>query len=192
MTHSELCQRAVRWLRNTKRCNPVFSGNASCTEIPDAIGWSAYGSIVVECKTTILDFLADGEKYVRYTRPSWHSSIKGNGRKRQLEEAGYDKHTIPNMGDYRFFLCEPGVIEKAHMEKYPDHGLIHVVGRRIAIVLDARRRESVNLRGEIRYLRFAIVNRYCHTQHAAMETPREEPPSLFSNLAEPPVAPVNE
>jgi hypothetical protein len=155
----------------------VFSGNASCAEIPDAIGWSAHGSIVVECKTSILDFYADEEKYIRYTRPGWHSKIMGNGRKKQLEEAGYQKFVVPNMGDYRYFLCESGIIEQAHMEKYPSQGLLHIAGRRIKVILEAGRRESPNLRGELRYLRFAIVNRYCcgkNQQIAPPEPPDEE------------------
>ena len=53
MTHEQLCERARRWLSGTRRCDPVFSGIASCDEIPDAIGWSSrygwYGSTVVEC-----------------------------------------------------------------------------------------------------------------------------------------------
>ena len=176
LSHAELCIRAVRWLRNTRRCNPVFSGNASCTEIPDAIGWSAHGSIVVECKTSILDFYADEEKYIRYTKPEWpNCRLRGNGRKKQLEEAGYQKVVVPNMGDYRYFLCEPGIIEQAHMEKYPGQGLLHIVGRRIKVILGAVQRESPNLRGELRYLRFAIVNGYCHKGPLAelREPPKE-------------------
>ena len=179
MTHDQLCVRALRWLRNTKRCNPTFSCNASCPEIPDAIGWSAHGSIVVECKTSILDFYADGEKYIRYTRPGWHSQIRGNGRKRQIKEAGYQKIVIPSMGDYRYFLCEPGIIELSHMDKYPDHGLLHVVGRQVKVILEAKERESPNLRGELRYLRFAIVNGYC-----CRRRPREAEPSLIEKQAD--------
>lgn len=66
MTHEKLCDRAVRWLRGTRRCNPVYSRNASCAEIPDAIGWSSsyywYGSTVIECKASVPDFYADQRK----------------------------------------------------------------------------------------------------------------------------------
>lgn len=157
LSHGVLCERAVRWLRGTKRCDPVLSGIASTEEIPDAIGWSCDGSVVVECKTSILDFYADKQKYVRYRHPNgW--LYKGDGRVRRLVEAGYEQVTIPNMGDFRYFLCEPGILEAAHLKDYPDHGLLHVVKNRIKVIVEAPRRDTVNLRSELRCLRFAVVH----------------------------------
>jgi len=63
MTHAQLVTRAVRWLRSY-RCGVVLSEQACVSgETPDAIGWKqACHSVLVECKVTRADFLADREK----------------------------------------------------------------------------------------------------------------------------------
>jgi hypothetical protein len=66
MTHVQLVERAVRWLR-AYRCGVVLS-EQSCVsgEMPDAIGWKqACHSVLVECKVTRADFLADRAKPFR-------------------------------------------------------------------------------------------------------------------------------
>lgn len=66
MTHPQLVAIAVRWLRSY-RCGVVLS-EQSCSsgEMPDAIGWKrACHSILVECKISRADFLADREKPFR-------------------------------------------------------------------------------------------------------------------------------
>jgi hypothetical protein len=66
MTHAQLVDRAVRWLR-AYRCGVVLS-EQSCVsgEMPDAIGWKqACHSVLVECKVTRGDFLADRAKPFR-------------------------------------------------------------------------------------------------------------------------------
>jgi hypothetical protein len=66
MTHSQLVERAVRWLRSY-RCGVVLSEQACVSgEMPDAIGWKrANHSVLVECKVTRADFLADRSKPFR-------------------------------------------------------------------------------------------------------------------------------
>jgi hypothetical protein len=66
MTHAQLVERAVRWLRSY-RCGVVLSEQACVSgEMPDAIGWKrASHSVLVECKTTRADFLADRAKPFR-------------------------------------------------------------------------------------------------------------------------------
>lgn len=88
MTHGDLVARAERWLKN-QGCGVVFrdefkaaTGNG---ELPDAIGWRDGLSILVECKASRADFLADKGKPFR-----------------QAPELG--------MGDWRFFLCPPEII----------------------------------------------------------------------------------
>jgi hypothetical protein len=165
MNHPELCVRAIRWLRGTRRCNPVYSLNASCAEVPDAIGWSSahgwYGSTVIECKTSVNDFYADQKK-----RFVWQSTkheglrypMKRFGVK-EASEMGFAKVEIPMMGDFRFYLCEPGIItESLVAEKAPCHGLIYRDGRAMRIIRQAPRRDTVDKDSEIRYLRFAIIN----------------------------------
>ena len=66
MTHAQLIEKAIRWLRRY-RCGVVLSEQA-CTsgEMPDAIGWKrACHSVLVECKVTRADFLADRAKPCR-------------------------------------------------------------------------------------------------------------------------------
>lgn len=94
MTHNDLCLVAVRWLQRAysaggpachvavSECRSGWSG-----EIPDAIGFRAAGfddgSVVVECKTTRSDFLADRKKGHR---------ISGG------------------MGNWRYFMAPTGLI----------------------------------------------------------------------------------
>ena len=66
MTHTQLVEKAVRWLR-AYRCGVVLSEQACVSgEMPDAIGWKqACHSVLVECKITRADFLADRAKPFR-------------------------------------------------------------------------------------------------------------------------------
>jgi hypothetical protein len=66
MTHAQLVEKAVRWLRSY-RCGVVLSEQACASgEMPDAIGWKrACHSVLVECKVTRGDFLADRAKPFR-------------------------------------------------------------------------------------------------------------------------------
>jgi len=73
-------------------------------ERPDAIGWRDGLSILVECKVSRADFLSDRNK-----------------RFRKAPELG--------MGDWRFFLCPPGVIA---IEDLPaGWGLLHAYPKKI-------------------------------------------------------------
>jgi len=87
MTHAQLVERAVRWLR-TYRCGVVLSEQACVSgEMPDAIGWKrACHSVLVECKVTRADFLADRAKPFR-----------------QEPEKG--------VGSERFYLTPPGLVK---------------------------------------------------------------------------------
>ena len=66
MTHAQLVQKAVVWLRSY-RCGVILSEQACLSgEMPDAIGWKrACHSVLVECKVSRADFLADGDKPFR-------------------------------------------------------------------------------------------------------------------------------
>lgn len=86
-SHKELVERAFKWLKNTKKCGVVMTEWYGGTrETPDAIGFWAGKSILVECKISRSDFLGDKNKYFR-KRP------------------GY------GMGDERYYLAPPGIIE---------------------------------------------------------------------------------
>jgi hypothetical protein len=69
MSHAQLVRLAEKWLRSY-RCGVVLSEQACVTgEMPDAIGWKrACHSVLVECKISRADFLADRAKPWR-TKP---------------------------------------------------------------------------------------------------------------------------
>jgi hypothetical protein len=64
------------------------------------------------------------------------------------------------MGEYRLFMCEPHVATAEDVTYYyPDHGLVYVEGGRVKYAREAPRRENPNFRDEVRFLRYAIINR---------------------------------
>lgn len=77
MTHAFLVRKAVDWLRRYG-CSVVLSEQACISgEMPDAIGWKrACHSVLVECKVSRADFLADRAK------PFRHSPETGVGSER--------------------------------------------------------------------------------------------------------------
>lgn len=87
MTHARLVDRAVRWLR-AYGCAVVLSEQACVSgETPDAIGWKqACHSVLIECKVTRADFLADPAKPFR-----------------QKPEKG--------VGSERFYLTPPALVK---------------------------------------------------------------------------------
>ncbi len=107
-THSELVERAVWWLSRTKRCLVVAAEIGTLNqETPDAIGFTANVSYLVECKTSKADFLADGKKITRQ-RPKY------------------------GLGNYRYYMCPPGIIQEADLlEKW---GLLWVYPQQIRIM----------------------------------------------------------
>lgn len=104
-THTELVKIAKKWLAKTCGCGVVFSELVtSAIEVPDALGLRSDYTILVECKTSRSDFLADQKKIFR-----------------QLPEEG--------MGDFRFYLCEPDLIK---IEDLPERwGLLYWDGKRV-------------------------------------------------------------
>jgi len=105
MTHAQMVARAVDWLRRY-RCGVVLSEQACASgEVPDAIGWKGKcHSVVVECKVSRADFLADRCKPFRE-----NSEIA--------------------LGCERFYLVPAGLI--APQELPPGWGLLECAGRRV-------------------------------------------------------------
>jgi hypothetical protein len=116
MTHAQLVQRAVAWLRGY-RCGVVLSEQACISgEMPDAIGWKrACHSVLVECKISRADFLADRDKPFR-----------------QKSELG--------LGCERFYLTPPRLLRAGDLQ--PGWGLLEVRERKVEVV----RRSARNLR----------------------------------------------
>ncbi len=67
VSHAVLVAKAVDWLRTRYRCGIILSEQYCATgEVPDAIGWKgSCHSVVVECKISRADFLADAMKPFR-------------------------------------------------------------------------------------------------------------------------------
>jgi len=128
MTHAQLVEKAVRWLRSY-RCGVVLSEQA-CTsgEMPDAIGWKkACHSVMVECKVTRADFLVDREK-------PW----------RQKPERG--------VGSERFYLTLPGLIRVEELAT--GWGLLELRRGRMEIVRESAKnlRTAMGFRYEMNLL----------------------------------------
>lgn len=87
MTHTELVDRAARWLKNSLRCRVVLKESHAYTrygEQPDAIGWRNGCALLVECKISRSDFLADRKKLCR--------------------------DHYPGLGNWRCYLTPPGLV----------------------------------------------------------------------------------
>lgn len=67
-THKELVMIAYRWVLKNASCGVAFRElvSGSSNETPDVIGFGAWEhSVLVECKVTRIDFLADKKKRCR-------------------------------------------------------------------------------------------------------------------------------
>lgn len=67
LSHTLLVEKAVEWLRTRYRCGIILSEQYCATgEVPDAIGWKgSCHSVLVECKVSRADFVADANKAFR-------------------------------------------------------------------------------------------------------------------------------
>lgn len=122
MDHDDLVAIAGRWLRRQRRhqkdetgrisyllpaappgCSVVLIEAPGAREEPDAIGWNGWASVLVECKTSRADFLADIKKPHR-------------------------RHPERGMGTTRWYMTPRGLLQPAEI---PDRwGLLEVVNRR--------------------------------------------------------------
>ncbi len=108
MNHSDLVKCAGAWLANSQKCSVVITEMSSTSaETPDAIGWQGARSIVVECKTSRADFLADGKKHFR-AQPDL------------------------GMGRQRYFLTVPGLLKAEELPA--GWGLLELTGSRVRMV----------------------------------------------------------
>ncbi len=108
--HAQLVARAVDWLRSKYGCGIILSEQYCATgEVPDVIGWKGLcQSVLVECKVSRSDFLADASKPFR-----------------QNPEEG--------LGSKRFYLAPPGIIAR---EELPKHwGLLESKGREVTMAV---------------------------------------------------------
>jgi hypothetical protein len=108
MTHAQLVEKAVEWLR-AYRCGVVLSEQACVSgEMPDAIGWKrASHSVLIECKLSRADFLADRGKPFR-----------------EKQELG--------LGCERFYLTPPGLLQIKELPA--GWGLLEVRKRKVEFI----------------------------------------------------------
>lgn len=129
MTHKLLVSNAVEWLRREYRCGIVLSEQYCQTgETPDAIGWKGKcHSVVVECKISRCDFLADLKKPWRINSDA-------------------------ALGCERFYLAPRGLI---CLQELPEHwGLLEYKSREISVALQSGKklRTAVGLLNEMNLL----------------------------------------
>lgn len=128
MTHAQLVSVAVKWLRSY-RCGVVLSEQACLSgEMPDAIGWKrACHSVLVECKVTRADFLADRSKPFRH-------------------------HSEKALGCERFYLTPAGLVRVEELPR--GWGLLEYRARKVEMVCPAAKnmRVSAGLRYEMNLL----------------------------------------
>ncbi|TGG51058.1 hypothetical protein DAH22_00035 [Escherichia coli] len=101
LTHRELCQIAYKFLKRNgfKVCfHDRFIAVTSTGEQPDAMGFRNSASCLIEAKCSRADLLADRKKRFR-------------------------KNPSLGMGDWRFFISEPGIISIEDLP--PGWGLLH-------------------------------------------------------------------
>ncbi|NDV19085.1 hypothetical protein GO013_06580 [Pseudodesulfovibrio sp. JC047] len=103
MTHAQVVKKAKDWLRLAKKCNPVFAerGGQVINEFPDAIGFTAHETIVVECKVSKSDLLADKKK------PFRSEGGLGDQRYYMLPASLYDECEDHDWGGWGVVLCGP-------------------------------------------------------------------------------------
>jgi len=120
MKHAQLVARVVEWLRRHYKCGIILAEQYCATgEVPDVIAWKGLcKSVLVECKVSRADFLADAAKPFR-----------------QNPEEG--------MGSQRFYMASAGMI---HIDELPKHwGLLEVRGREVHMAVKPGR---VDLRSQ--------------------------------------------
>ena len=114
MTHAQLVKLAESWLRRSYRCGVILSEQSCASgETPDVIGWKGKcRSVVVECKVSRADFLADAQK-------SWR------------------RDPAIALGCERFYLAPEGLIAPAELP--PGWGLLECRGRKVRLAVKTRR-----------------------------------------------------
>lgn len=146
MTHKYLVRRMSRWLKVTKRMTVVMTELSTANrETPDVIGWHGNaGSILVECKASRADFLADKKKIFRH-----------------YEDYG--------MGEKRYFAVPKGLVDR---DELPDGWGLIVIDNYVRIVVEATPKKA-NMRAECKMLMSALRRLEISTAVYVVAEPRE-------------------
>jgi hypothetical protein len=110
MKHAHLVARAAEWLRSRYGCSIVLTEQYCASgEVPDVIGWKAScQSVLVECKVSRNDFLADAHKPFRLA--------PGDG-----------------LGSKRMYMAPPGMIARNELPQC--WGLLECKGREVRLAV---------------------------------------------------------
>jgi hypothetical protein len=124
---------AESWLRHSYRCGVILSEQAcSSGEVPDVIGWKGQcRSVVVECKVSRADFLADAQK-------PWR------------------KDPELALGCERLYLAPTGLI--AASELPPGWGLLECRGRKVRLVVKPRRASQRTVQGMMHEMNLLLAS----------------------------------
>jgi hypothetical protein len=144
MTHDELIKYGINWLqrqRGYKYTSPIIISElvTGALEIPDILGFSQSHSVLIECKVSHADFIADSKKKHR-------QQVNGHG-----------------LGTYRFYLCPTGLIDIS--EIHDDWGLLYCseVGyknfRQITIIKEPTQHSYDETRIEEYYVLYSLLRR---------------------------------
>jgi len=119
--HAQMVARATEWLSRNYKCGIILAEQYCATgEVPDVIAWKGFcKSVLVECKVSRADFLADASKPFR-----------------QKPEQG--------MGSQRFYMAPAGMIVAAELPKH--WGLLELKGREVRMTVKPGR---ADLRSEV-------------------------------------------
>jgi hypothetical protein len=131
--HAQLVARAVEWLRHKYGCGIVLSEQyCAGGEVPDVIGWKGFcQSVLVECKVTRSDFLADANKPCRL----------------KPEEG---------LGSRRFYMAPAGMIAREELPKY--WGLLECKGREVTMMVKPGRQDLRTAAGLMKEMNLLLAS----------------------------------
>jgi hypothetical protein len=133
LRHERLVNLAVDWLRTRYGCGIILSEQYCATgEIPDVIGWKGFcKSVLVECKVSRSDFLADAAKPFRM----------------KPEDA---------LGSQRLYLAPAGIIRP---EELPKHwGLLECRGRELTLAVKPSRQDLRSQAGLMKEMNLLLAS----------------------------------
>ncbi len=131
--HAQLVTRAVEWLRSKYGCSVVLSEQYCASgEVPDVIGWRGFcESVLVECKVSRSDFLADANKPFRL----------------KPEEG---------LGSKRFYMAPAGMIKREELVKH--WGLLECRGREITMTVKPGRQDLRTSAGLLKEMNLLLAS----------------------------------
>jgi hypothetical protein len=131
--HAHLVALAADWLRYRYGCGIVLSEQYCATgEVPDVIGWKAScQSVLVECKVSRADFLADANKSCRL-------------------------HSDEALGSKRLYLAPAEMIAPGELPKH--WGLLECKGRDVQLVVKPGRTDLRSAAGLMKEMNLLLAS----------------------------------